>query len=150
MLDEIAQIARRSFTNPWTREMFENELTKNPFSDQILAMADGKVAGYLFAMALFEECHLLDFAVDPDFRRQGIGEKMLGYLIGKMLIRNIRKIFLEVRSSNIAAQALYQKAGFRRIALRKAYYANPVEDAVIYQWSAPDEKSSGTRTFHVQ
>ncbi|MBI1823229.1 MAG: ribosomal protein S18-alanine N-acetyltransferase [Nitrospirae bacterium] len=138
-LEEVLEIANRSFSNPWTREMFENEYLKNPFSEQILVRCEGKIGGYLFMMSLFDECHILDFAVEPNLRRKGIGNKMIAYLIEKMKMKNVRKIFLEVRHSNLPAQSLYQKAGFIQIAVRKSYYSNPKEDAVIFQWKLPEE-----------
>jgi ribosomal-protein-alanine N-acetyltransferase len=138
-LGEVLEIAQHSFTHPWSREMFENELFKNPFSEQILARADGKIAGYLFMMTLFDECHIMDFAVHPQFRRKGIGRKIIFYLIEKMRIKDVKKIFLEVRCSNLPALSLYQKAGFVEIAVRKGYYSDPKEDAMILQWKASED-----------
>ena len=136
-LGEVLGIARRSFSHPWTKEMFENELLKNPFSDQIVVKVNGKIAGYLFLMSLFDECHVMDFAVHPDLRRKGIGGKIMSYLIEKMILKKIKVILLEVRKSNASALSLYQKAGFINIAVRKDYYSNPKEDAMIFQWKAP-------------
>ena len=133
-LAAVLEIANQSFSHPWTREMFENELLKNPFSDQILVRQAGRTVGYLFMMNLFDECHILDFAVHPQWRRKGIGRRILGYLIEKVRSKGIRKIFLEVRSSNLPAILLYQNAGFARIGTRKGYYSEPKEDALIFQW----------------
>ena len=137
-LGEVFEIARHSFTHPWSREMFENELLKNPFSEQILLRADGRIAGYLFMMTLFDECHIMDFAVHPEYRRKGIGKKIIFHLIERMKMKAVKKIFLEVRCSNFPAIDLYQKAGFVEIAVRKGYYADPKEDAMILQWKAPE------------
>ena len=138
-LGEVLEIANQSFTHPWTKEMFENELLKNPFSEQILLRAEGRVAGYLFMMSLFDECHVMDFAVHPQFRRKGMGKKMIFHLIETVRMKKINRIFLEVRSSNIPALMLYQQSGFMNIAVRKGYYSNPKEDALILQWKAPED-----------
>jgi len=132
-LDEVADIARQSFTSPWSRAMFENELLKNPFSDQILVRDGRRICGYLFMMVLFDECHLLDLAVHPEYRRKGVAKMMLRSLIETIGKKKISKIFLEVRISNRIAIALYEHFGFVQIATRKGYYTSPQEDAVILQ-----------------
>ncbi|MHB8483161.1 MAG: ribosomal protein S18-alanine N-acetyltransferase [Nitrospiria bacterium] len=137
-LEEVLEIATASFSQPWTRGMFENEILKNPFSEQFLVKVKGQTAGYLCMWSLFDEAHLLDLAIHPGFRRRGLGEKAVLNVIEKIKERKIKKIFLEVRASNEAAMQLYKKTGFFKIAERKGYYSNPKEDALIFQWSAPE------------
>ena len=137
-LEEVLKIATASFSQPWTKGMFENEILKNPFSEQFLIKVKGQTAGYLCMWSLFDEAHILDFAIRPQFRRRGLGEQAILNVIEKIKERKIKKLFLEVRASNEAAVALYKKAGFFNIAGRKGYYSNPKEDALVFQWSAPE------------
>ena len=137
-LDEVFKIATASFSQPWTKAMFENEILKNPFSEQFLVKVEGKNAGYLCMWSLFDEAHILDFAIDPQFRRKGLGEKVILNVIERVKENKIKKIFLEVRASNEAAKSLYKKVGFLNIAERKGYYSNPTEDAFIFQWKAAE------------
>ncbi len=137
-LDEVLKIATASFSQPWTKTMFENEILKNPFSEQFLVKVGGKNAGYLCMWSLFDEAHILDIAIDPQFRRKGIGEKVILNAIEITKEKKIKKIFLEVRASNEAAKSLYKKVGFLKIAERKGYYSNPAEDALIFQWKAAE------------
>ena len=132
-LDAVLEIEKASFTQPWTREMFENEILKNPFSEQTLLRVGGELAGYVSVWYMFEECHILDLAVAPGFRRQGWGEKIIREVIEKGRQKEVKKILLEVRESNQPARALYRKLGFLEISIRKNYYANPPENALILQ-----------------
>jgi ribosomal-protein-alanine N-acetyltransferase len=78
-----------------------------------------------------DECHLLDLAVHPDYRRRGIARALLDNVIQELRIEGCRFFYLEVRSSNYAARKLYEKFGFNMVGIRKGYYVNPAEDAVI-------------------
>lgn len=132
-LDSVLEIEKNSFTQPWTRQMFENEMRGNPFSEPVVLRAGGKIAGYCCLWFMFEECHVLDFAVSPSRRREGWGEKMLDWIIQKSRDKGARKILLEVREGNQPARTLYQHAGFEEIAVRKDYYSEPRENALILQ-----------------
>lgn len=142
-LDEVLKIATASFSQPWTKAMFENEILKNPFSEQFLVKVEGENAGYLCMWSLFDEAHILDFAIDPQFRRKGLGEKVILNVIERIKENKIKKIFLEVRASNEAAKSLYKKVGFLNLAERKGYYSNPTEDALIFQWKATEADRTG-------
>ncbi|MBI1820837.1 MAG: ribosomal protein S18-alanine N-acetyltransferase [Nitrospirae bacterium] len=142
-LDEVLKIATASFNQPWTKAMFENEILKNPFSEQFLVKVEGENAGYLCMWSLFDEAHILDFAIDPQFRRKGLGEKVILNVIERIKENKIKKIFLEVRASNEAAKSLYKKVGFLNLAERKGYYSNPTEDALIFQWKATEADRTG-------
>ena len=89
------------------------------------------IAGYIVARETAGELHINNFAVRPQFRRRGIGSTLLNRVIREARQRNANAAFLEVRSSNQAAQALYEKSGFRPIARRTNYYSEPKEDAVV-------------------
>lgn len=97
--------------------------------------SSGSLAGFAL-LRCFDDAELIRIAVDTTFRRQGIGEQLLSDLLQEVRKRDINDIFLEVRSSNEAAIGLYTKAGFINAGVRKGYYSNPTEDAIImrYTW----------------
>lgn len=131
-LDEVMRIERLSFPNPWTRGMFESEL-KNPVSSALAARAVGKAAGGIIAYCVFwivqGEAHILNLAVDPDWRRKGVAVTLLQSILDYMRPRTVFEVFLEVRTSNIAAIRLYKGLGFREAYVRKKYYGD--EDAIV-------------------
>ncbi|MDP2157828.1 MAG: ribosomal protein S18-alanine N-acetyltransferase [Nitrospirota bacterium] len=126
----VLSIEKASFTTPWSEILFMNEIFK-PRSLPKAAMIGEKIVGYICANYLLDEGHVLNVTVHPDFRKQGIASRLVHYMIDLLRKEGCLAIFLEVRISNAAALAMYQKAGFRIISARKAYYTLPVEDAVI-------------------
>ena len=89
------------------------------------------IAGYIIAREAAGELHINNFAVRPEFRRRGIGGSLLARVLDEARRRRANAAFLEVRSANYAAQALYEKSGFKAIARRANYYTEPEEDAVV-------------------
>lgn len=131
-IDSLLKIEQVSFPLPWTRSMFEQEL-HIPTSHFFVAKAlpDKDIVGYAGYWQVVDELHLINIAIKPEFRRQGLGKHLLYYILcdGKRL--GLKRATLEVRASNLAAQRLYEQIGFKNIALRKNYYADNLEDAVI-------------------
>ncbi len=136
-LDAIVQIERDSFSAPWTHAMFEAELTGNPFGRTVVArlarpsQPRGPVVGYVCYWIVFDEVRLMTLAVTPEARRRGLGRRLVEHALAAGRQAGATRASLEVRVSNTAAQALYHGLGFRQIAVRPAYYATPVEDALI-------------------
>jgi ribosomal-protein-alanine N-acetyltransferase len=97
----------------------------------------GEVQGYLIARAVAGEGEILNLAVAPEVRRQGLGAQLLEAGIAELTAAGAREVFLEVREHNLAAQQLYQRRGFRPVALRARYYRNPVEDAIVLRLALP-------------
>ena len=96
-----------------------------------MARSGNKIVGYICANQVLDEGHILNVTVHPEHRGQGMAAELLRYMIGILAERACKVIFLEVRISNEAALRMYEKAGFRIIAVRKGYYTSPDEDAVI-------------------
>ena len=156
-LDRILEIAKASFSTPWTRQMFEAELTGNPFAHLVGARQpagapdDGcpkPLVGYLCFWLVFEEVRLMDLAVDPPARRRGVAQALVSYAIRYGIRRGATRAVLEVRASNEAALSLYRRFGFRRVALRAKYYSNPTEDAILMELAplvnSPEDGRSGS------
>lgn len=126
----LSELERLCFSEGWTEEMLAETLG-NPLTVLAVERRGETVAGYAMGRVAADEGELFRIAVRPEFRRMHIAEKLLGELHGQMRSRGAVKCFLEVRSRNAPAIALYEKQGYRKIALRKNYYID--DDAVIYE-----------------
>ncbi len=138
-LDEVWAIEQTCFSAPWTRKMLEAELSGNPFANFLLAKCPDPLsgslvlAGYFCFWILFEEVRLMNLAVLPPFRRQGVATRLVCSALRTGLERGANRAMLEVRVSNQGALTLYDRLGFRRMATRTRYYANPEEDAALME-----------------
>jgi ribosomal-protein-alanine N-acetyltransferase len=130
-LDAVQEIERRSFRTPWPSHAYRTELETNRLAHYLVARIAGRVVGYGGMWVMVDEAHITTFAVDPDFRRHGIGERLLLALLDLARARNAREATLEVRLSNLPARRLYEKYGFRPVGLRPRYYSDDNEDALI-------------------
>jgi ribosomal-protein-alanine N-acetyltransferase len=131
-LDGVLEVEAESFTNPWTREMYASELQNRSVCHiLIVRMEDCRVAGFCAFWILLDEIHINNFALRPRFRGQGMGTALLQRVIVEGRGRGARRATLEVRSSNEAARRLYERMGFYVAGVRRRYYTNPVEDALI-------------------
>ncbi|MEG6566805.1 ribosomal protein S18-alanine N-acetyltransferase [Thermoanaerobacterium saccharolyticum] len=130
-IDKVMEIEYLSFSVPWSFESFVMEVTKNRCAHYIVADVDGKVAGYGGFWVVVDEGHITNIAVHPDFRGQGVGSAIVEGLIELAKTKGITSMTLEVRESNLVAQSLYKKYGFKPVGKRKGYYQDNNEDAVI-------------------
>lgn len=133
----VAQIEQECFgSEAWSLRSVEGEL-HNPLSLWLVAMEGERVAGYVGSQTVCDETDVMNVAVTGSCRRQGVAEKLILTLTELLKAGGSRCLTLEVRSSNTPAIALYQKLGFQQIGLRKNYYRNPKEDALILrkEWS---------------
>lgn len=126
----VAELEKICFSTPWSENSVASEL-KNDLALWLVAEKDGEVAGYIGSQTVCGESDMMNVAVHPDFRRQGIGEALVTALEEELKSRKSHCLTLEVRASNGPAIALYEKLGFCSIGLRKNYYRNPKEDARI-------------------
>ncbi|HZJ25059.1 MAG TPA: ribosomal protein S18-alanine N-acetyltransferase [Anaerolineales bacterium] len=142
MLDDIEQVVaidRVSFSLPWPERSFRFELTDNPASRCWVAEVDGKIVGMIVVWLIVDEVHVATIATHPEFRRQGIAKNLLSYALQHMSTEGAQSSFLEVRASNLAAQDLYRKFGFEESGVRRRYYRDNDEDAILMTLSAIPE-----------
>ena len=130
-LEQIMVVEHESFTLPWSREAFYNELTKNQFAVYVVMEVEGKVVGYCGAWIVMDEAHSTNVALLPEVRGKKLGEALMREMIVVAKERGVRTMTLEVRVSNAVAQSLYRKLGFQGGAIRKGYYTDNFEDALV-------------------
>ncbi len=130
-IDEILNISRLSFKTPWSRESLIKELTDNSFARYVVAKKDGLILGYGGLWIIVDEAHVTNIAVHPEYRGTGIGNMLMDAMIDICKLELVIGITLEVRASNIAAKNLYKKFGFVQEGMRKGYYEDNNEDALI-------------------
>jgi ribosomal-protein-alanine N-acetyltransferase len=126
----LAAIERRAFPDPWSESSFREALAA-AWSFGLVAEIDKVIVGYLIAREAGGSGEILNLAVDPPQRRGGIARALLQSGLAALRRRGADEVFLEVRESNLAAQALYLSAGFRPVGQRAGYYRNPLEDALV-------------------
>lgn len=129
-LDEVVRIENESFPVPWSREAYRHEL-KNNFAVYLVCDFEGEVVGYGGMWIVFEEAHITNIAVDKNFRGRGMGRRLLEELERIAREKNVLRIILEVRPSNEVARRLYQSMGFVETGIRKGYYSDNGEDAIV-------------------
>lgn len=127
---QLCEVEQTCFHGSWTRETLSTEVN-SPLSVLVTAQRDGRIVGFALGRVVVDEGELYQIGVLPEFRRQGIAEALLSELHARMTERGAVCCFLEVRSRNAGAIALYGKCGYERISLRKGYYDD--DDAVIYR-----------------
>ena len=127
----MAEMDILCFSSPWSEASFEKEIRENRLAFYIIAETDGRMAGYAGLWCIVDEGHITNVAVHPEFRRRGIGEALISVLLDHTVKSGILSHTLEVRASNTAAISLYSKFGFEPMGLRKNYYEDNGEDAII-------------------
>lgn len=138
-ISKIAEIEKQCFSAPWTEKGIAEELN-NPNAHFIVAETDNKVLGYIGVHEVCDEAYIDNIAVLPDYRRLGMGVKLLLSARDGAFKRGCSFISLEVRKSNLAAISLYSKLGFKNVGERKNFYTDPQEDAVIMTLKECDDK----------
>ena len=130
-LDAILEIEHLSFTIPWSRASFEQEVSENRCARSLVVVVDGRPVGYAGMWLVLDEGHITNVAIHPDYRGRKLGEKLMRALIQLAADTSLSWMTLEVRRSNAVAQSLYRKLGFIDVGYRKRYYADNKEDALI-------------------
>ncbi len=129
--EEIAEIEELCFASPWSLDTIVHEIVENELALYVVGEVDGKVVGYVGIWLIVDEGHITNVAVHPDWRRKHIGEAIIKALIDVTEKNGVMAHTLEVRASNIPAQKLYRKFGFKAAGLRPGYYEDNGEDAII-------------------
>lgn len=126
----VARLEEICFHDPWSLNAIISEAS-NPLSVWIVALVGERVVGYVGSQSVIDQADMMNIAVDPDYRRQGIAEHLVGELEARLRNRDVKELLLEVRVSNEPAKKLYEKLGFAVVGRRPGYYSRPKEDALI-------------------
>ncbi len=130
-IERVLEIENASFPTPWPRDAYSHELRENRLACYLVARVMHQIVGYAGMWVILDEAHVTTIAVAPSVRRRHIGERLLAGLLEEGMKRGARWMTLEVRKSNTGAQALYRKYGFKDIGVRKGYYSDNREDAIV-------------------
>lgn len=126
----VAGLEKLCFGDPWSENMIQSSMDSR-LSCWLVAELDGCVVGYVGSESVLDSADMMNIAVSPDYRQQGIAQALVGALMAQLQKKNVLFLLLEVRASNDPAIALYGKLGFEQVGRRPRYYRNPREDALI-------------------
>ena len=129
-VQQVAQLEKICFADPWSEMSIAHEL-ESIWSFWLVAMDGDQLVGYVGSQSSIDEADIMNVAVNPGWRRQGVAENLINGLVAQLKDRGIHALMLEVRVTNEPAIALYEKLGFVEVGRRKNYYRNPKEDALI-------------------
>lgn len=130
-VDNICQVENLSFPTPWSREAFMSELTTNRFAYYYVLELDSEIVGYAGMWIILDEAHVTNVAIHPNVRGLKLGEVLMRHLMAMARVYGAKSMTLEVRVSNSVAKNLYYKLNFKEHGIRKNYYADTMEDALI-------------------
>lgn len=130
-LERVLEIEKASFSSPWSKRIFYQELAGNPYATYVVAMAGEELVGYAGIWLVLDEAHVTNIAVSPQWRRRGVARQLLDHLLRVAYSQGARGATLEVRKSNAVARNLYASLGFAAVGVRKEYDTDNKEDAVI-------------------
>jgi [ribosomal protein S18]-alanine N-acetyltransferase len=131
-LDAVAALEAATFTNPWTRDMLDRELRQSDVARVYVVRLPGcRVAAFCACWLVHDELHINTIAVDARMRRRGLATALMKHLLAEAAAAGAHRTFLEVRRSNLPAQRLYERLGFTVAAVRRNYYSQPEEDALV-------------------
>lgn len=129
-LPALARLEGSAFSDPWTLAMLEEAMAARGAVTLVVEL-HGEVIGSVMARRMADEGEILTIAVDPSHRRRGLGRRLLEAALGQMGADGVRTVWLEVRTSNVAARMMYLASGFVAAGVRRGYYRRPTEDALI-------------------
>lgn len=130
-IEQVLNVEKQSFTLPWSREAFFNELTRNQYAVYLVIEDEGRIVGYCGTWIVIDESHITNIAILPEYRGQKLGEALLRKMIEISISMGVVRMTLEVRVSNHVAISLYEKLGFQKGGIRKNYYTDNHEDAYV-------------------
>ena len=130
-ISSVVEVEEEVFATPWTAEVFEHEMNGNDYAHYVVAEFEEKVIGHCGMWIVLDECHITNVAVRKHMQGNGIGEALMKEAIAVCRKKEVRLMTLEVRMTNTTAQNLYRKLGFQDGGIRKNYYADDHEDALV-------------------
>lgn len=130
-IEEVSVIEKKSFTLPWTIDIYQKELTENSYAHYYVVEKSGKIIGFCGVWIVIDEAQITNIAILPDYRGQNYGVGLFQYIINQVIRNGVKRLSLEVRVSNIIAQKLYRKFGLKPAGIRKNYYTDNNEDAIV-------------------
>lgn len=133
-IDRVYELERTCFRTPWSRQSLKDELT-NSIAHYLVFERDKTVIAYAGMWIIYDEAHITNVAVDPDFRRQGIAKRVMLCMMRTARLFDATQMTLEVRENNFGAQALYAQLDFEKAGVRKGYYTDTGEAAYI-MWNS--------------
>lgn len=137
-VNKVYEIEKESFTLAWTKEAFEQEMVKNEFAYYVVAETEEDIIGYCGMWLVIDEAHITNIAISPSQRGKKLGEALMKAAIDAAKAHGAKLMTLEARVSNIVAINLYKKLGFQNGGIRKGYYTDNQEDAIV-MWVNFDE-----------
>lgn len=135
--DAMGAIEARAFSDPWPASAFRDLIGHSHTRVQVAIDATGAIVGYCVMLHVLDEGEIANIAVAPEHRRRGIAQRLLDDALTAAIAQGLQAMFLEVRLSNEPARALYTSRGFAPVGRRRAYYREPVEDALVLRWERP-------------
>jgi [ribosomal protein S18]-alanine N-acetyltransferase len=131
-IEAVMDVERLCFRRPWSPKVFLEEIARpHAYVDVIRTLPDRRLVGFVNYWLVVDEVHILNVAVHPDARRQGLARRLLEHVLAFGERQRCRLATLEVRRSNTAAQSLYRGFGFLSVGVRPAYYSDDGEDAIV-------------------
>lgn len=130
-IEAVMKIDQTSFSSPWSREIFEQEIGQNDFAYYYVVEENGNIAGYVGLWIVEDDAQITNIALLPKYRGYKIGEKLFGFSMQFAIEQGASRLSLEVRESNIVAQKLYRKFGLVPGGIRKNYYPDNNENAIV-------------------
>lgn len=130
-VDQVMEVERVSFTTPWTTDIFYQEIVDNQYAYYYVIEWNGRIVGYVGTWVVLEDAQVTNIAIMPELRGNKLGEKLFQYMLLQIKQIGATRLSLEVRESNIPAQKLYRKFGLVPGGIRKNYYTDNQEDAIV-------------------
>lgn len=130
-IDQVIEIEQHSFAMPWTNEIYQKEITDNNFAYYYVLEKDQTIIGFCGTWIVLDEAQVTNIAICPEFRNKGYGESLFQYVLNQVIALGASQLSLEVRVSNEVAKKLYQKFNLQPGGIRKKYYTDNNEDALV-------------------
>lgn len=130
-IQAVMEVDQKSFSSPWNEEIFIHEVNENDYAHYFIVETKEKIIGYAGLWIVYEDAQITNIALLKEYRGFKIGEKLFGYVLQYAIQQGAERLSLEVRMSNVVAQNLYHKFGLVPGGIRKKYYTDDNEDALV-------------------